>query len=132
MQGFETKKALLEFMGKNPNDRKLVDRLILRWKVHLEDGMYYIVDKDAIIAWLKEEVEKLQGIITTMKESNWDLTEAKIQWEYWEKETRKYAQYCSDVIDVCYSKIKSVMGSRFTEDKETFKEWIQRMVKWEE
>lgn len=35
---------------------------------------------------------------------------------------RKYAQYCADIVDVCYSKIKSVMGSRFAEDKETFKE----------
>ena len=98
----------------------------------MEDGMYYIVDKDAIIEDLRKRVSELEGKITTFKEGNWDLTEAKIQLEYWEKEAREYAQYCADVVDVCYRKIKSVMGSKFTEDKETFKEWIQRMVKWEE
>jgi hypothetical protein len=30
MMEFETKKALLEYLGKDPNDRKLVDRMIAR------------------------------------------------------------------------------------------------------
>ena len=64
----------------------------------------------------------MRSEIATMKESNGDLTEAKIQWEYWERQAREYAQYCADIVDVCYRKIKQEMGGRFTEDKETFKE----------
>ena len=53
---FETKRALLAYLGKNPNDNKLVDRLILRGEVVVEEGMYVLVDKDAIIEDLKERV----------------------------------------------------------------------------
>lgn len=129
---FSTQRELLEYLGKCPEDRSLVQRMMIRGEVFKENGMYYLVNKDEKIKELENLVEKLRSEITTMKESNWDLEEAKAQWEYWEKEAREYAQYCLDVVDVCYKKIKSVMWSRFTEDKETFKEWIQRMVKWEE
>jgi len=61
---------LLRHLGKNENDNKLVDRLILRGDVYMEDGMYYIVDKDAIIEGLRERVSELEGKITLMKESN--------------------------------------------------------------
>lgn len=129
---FTTQRELLEYLGKNPDDRNLVQRLIIKWEVVREWGVYVLVDKDARIAELEREVSELRSEIVTMKESNWDLEEAKVQWEYWENEARKYSQYCADIVDICYSKIKSVMGSKFMEDKETFKEWIQRMVKWEE
>lgn len=42
MDWFESKKALLTYLGKNPDDRKLVDRLIAKWEVWVEDGMYYV------------------------------------------------------------------------------------------
>lgn len=42
MDWFETKRALLTYLGKNPDDRKLVDRLIAKWEVWVEDGMYYV------------------------------------------------------------------------------------------
>ena len=42
MDWFETKKALLTYLGKNPDDRKLVDRLIAKWEVWVESGMYYV------------------------------------------------------------------------------------------
>lgn len=129
---FSTQRELLEYLGKCPEDRSLVQRMIIRGEVLKENGMYYLVNKDEKIKELEILVAKLRSEIATMKESNWDLTEAKIQWEYWEKQAREYAQYCADIVEVCYKKIKQEMGSRFTEDKETFKEWIQRMVKWEE
>ncbi len=62
--GFETKKSLLEYLGKNPNDNKLVDRLILRGEVEIRDGMYYLVDKEERIKELEERIiflEKEQG-----------------------------------------------------------------------
>ena len=132
MSWFETKKALLAYLGKNENDRKLVDRLILRGEVYMEDGMYYIVDKDAIIEELRERVSELEGKIATFKESNWDLEELKVNCKYWEDEAKKYAQYCADIVDVCYRKVKASLWSKMTESSEEFKEWIQKMVKWEE
>ena len=42
MEWFENQKALLEFLGKNPNDRSLVQRMIKRGEVYKEDWMYYI------------------------------------------------------------------------------------------
>lgn len=129
---FTTQRELLEYLGKNENDRNLVQRLIIKGEVIKEWGVYVLVDKDARIAELEREVSKLRDEIVAMKESNWDLEEYKENCKYYEREMKKYAQYCADIVDVCYSKIKSVMGSRFTEDRETFKEWIQRMVKWEE
>ena len=129
MNWFETKKALLAYLGKNENDRKLVDRLILRGEVYMEDGMYYIVDKDAIIEDLRREVSELEGKIATFKDSNWDLEEAKIQWEYWEKGCKRYWRLSLNVIDICYNKFKQLLGSRFQESKEDFKEWVIEMAK---
>lgn len=129
---FKTQKQLLEHIGKNWNDRSLVQRMIIRGEILKQNGVYILVNKDEIIKNLEEEVQKLRSEIATIKESNWDLEEAKAQWEYWEWLAKEYSQYCADVIDVCYKKIKSIMWSRFTEDKETFKEWIQKLVKWEE
>ena len=121
---FETKRALLEHLGKNPNDNKLVDRLILRGEVVKIDGMYEVVDKDVIISILRDKVSELEGKLTWYKDENWDLEEAKIQWEYWEKECRRYWRLSSHVIDVCYDKVKSLLGSRFQESRESFKEWV--------
>lgn len=61
MEWYETKKALLERLGKNPKDNKLVDRMLLDWRVELREWMYYIVDKDAIIEELKKEIKNLKG-----------------------------------------------------------------------
>ena len=126
MIGFETKKALLEHLGKNANDNKLVDRMMRRGEVYLEDGMYYIVESEEVVK-LKERIKELEK-----SDLSWELTEAKINAEYWEKEARKYAQYCSDIVDVCYQKVKASLWSKMVESKEEFKEWIQRIVKWEE
>ena len=128
---FSTQRQILEYLWKNVNDRSLVQRMISRREILRGDWVYILNDKDKRIEELEEEIKKLRSEIATIKESNWDLEEAKTQWEYWEWQAREYAQYCSDVIDVCYKKIKSIMWSRFTEDKETFKEWIQRQVKGE-
>lgn len=43
MEWFESKRALLEYLGKNPDDRKLIKRMIERWEVYEKAGMYYVV-----------------------------------------------------------------------------------------
>ena len=128
---FKTQAELLRHLGKNENDRSLVQRMISRKEILRGEWVYILNDKDKRIEELEAEIKKLRSEIATMKDNNWDLEEAKTQWEYWEWQAIEYAQYCSDVIDVCYKKIKSIMWGRFAEDKETFKEWIQKAVKGE-
>ena len=94
--GFETKRALLEHLGKNPNDNKLVDRMILRGEVYREDWMYYIVESEEVVK-LKKEIEELKK-----SDLRWELEEAKAQWEYYQ---RLYEEECEDKenrIKKCY------------------------------
>lgn len=67
---FETQRGLLEYLGKNPNDRSLVQRMIMRGDVYRENGMYILVNRDEKIRELEFLVQKLRSEITTMKESN--------------------------------------------------------------
>jgi hypothetical protein len=57
---FTSQKDLLEYLGKNPNDRNLVKRMMRRGEVYMEDSIYHLVDKDAIIEELKNEIEELK------------------------------------------------------------------------
>ena len=59
MEAFETKKALLEYLGKNPKDNKLVDRMMLRGEVYLEGGMFYLADGGDVNT-LRERVAELE------------------------------------------------------------------------
>ena len=132
---FTTQAELLEYLGKNPNDRNLVQRMIIRGEVEKRDWMYVLINKDEIIKELRERIFFLEkerdenAALNDNKKLKADLMEAKIQWDYWESKARKYSQYCADIIWVCYRKIKQVMWSRFTEDEETFREGISNMVK---
>lgn len=77
--GFETKRALLEHMGKNPSDNKLVDRMMLRGEVEFRDWMYYLVES--------EEVKELKKKISELENSGTagELAEAKVQRAYYER-----------------------------------------------
>ena len=102
--GFESKRALLEYLGKNPKDNKLVDRMMLRGEVYMEDGMFCLRETDADALrreneQLKEKIKELEqsglkfvskamgekvldhGEIEGLKE---ELHEAKVQWKYYE------------------------------------------------
>lgn len=108
--GFETKKALLEYLGKNTKDNKLVDRMMLRGEVYLEDGMYYIVESEEVRR-LKERIRELEKY-----DLRWELKEAKANAEYYEK---LWNEECED------------------KDKRIFKafQWIKQHVKgadWDE
>ena len=121
MEGFETKKALLEYLGKDPNDRKLVDRLILRGEVYMEDGMYYINSKDERIKELEFLVEKLRGEIATLKEGNGDLDEAKAQWEYYENAYNEEVADKQNRIRKCFQWIRQIKPRA---DWEEFRDWV--------
>ena len=125
---FETQRGLLEYLGKNPNDRSLVQRMIMRGDVYRENGMYILVNRDEKIRELEFLVEKLRSEITTMKENNWDLDELKINCEYWENQTRRYVDYLEKVISVTYDRVKPMLGNKL-EEKSEFREHILEEVR---
>lgn len=136
---FQTKKALLEYLGKNPDDRKLVDRLIAKGKVYKEDGMYVLVERGNLldeVLRLREEVERLKffsgqntvAVNTTVQVNNSELEEAKVQWEYWEARCRRYGKYMLKVIEIIYNRIKPMLGNKL-EPYEEFKEHILEEVR---
>lgn len=52
---FENQRVLLEYLGKNPNDRSLVQRMERRGEVYREDGGYYLVERAETKAEQKTE-----------------------------------------------------------------------------
>lgn len=113
--GFETKRALLDHLGKNPNDNKLVDRMMRRGEVYMEDGMYYIVESEEVIK-LKEEIKELKK-----SDLRWELEEAKAQWGYYQE---LYEEECEDKerrIMKCYDWIR---GQNIRVDYDEFHEWV--------
>lgn len=67
---FQTQKELLEYLGKNPNDRNLVKRMMRNGEVDYHDGMWYLIDKDLMIKELQEKVVELQEKIEWYKREN--------------------------------------------------------------
>ena len=108
---FSTQREVLEYLWKNRNDRSLVQRMIIRGEILKQNGVYILVNKDEIIKNLEEEAQKLRSEIATMKESNWDLEEAKQQRAYYEK---LYNDESED------------------KDKRIFKafQWIKQRIRW--
>ena len=108
---FKTQAELLRHLGKNENDRSLVQRMVIRGEILKENGGYILTNKDEKIKELEKEVEKLRSEIATMKASNWDLEEAKQQREYYEK---LYNDESED------------------KDKRIFKafQWIKQRIRW--
>lgn len=118
---FETQAQLLRYLGKNENDRSLVQRMMIRGEVYKENGMYILVDKDKKIAELISEVEKLRHEITTMKESNWDLDEAKAQWEYYENLYNEECELVEKVVKKFYDWMR---GKNMKVDWDEFRDWL--------
>lgn len=122
---FSTQRELLEYLGKCPEDRSLVQRMMIRGEVFKENGMYYLVNKDEKIKELEILVAKLRSEITTMRESNWDLEEAKIQWEYYKKLYNEEVADKQNRIRKCFRWIKQVKPKA---DWDEFRDWVM----WDE
>lgn len=132
MQWFESKRALLEYLGKNTEDRKLVDRMMARGTVVYSEGMYYLMEE--------EDKEKLLNKITEPREvkvyaedKSAELEEAKIQWEYYKQRCEKYKRAINLVIHETYVVAKAKLGNKMEEEAE-FREAILGAVRgqlWE-
>ena len=114
---FETQRGLLEYLGKNPNDRSLVQRMMIRGEVYKENGMYILVNRDEKIRELEFLVQKLRSEITTMKENNWDLEELKVNCEYYkdlyEKECEANERRLKKIFDWIKGKVRGVNWDEF-------------------
>ena len=56
---FRKKGKLLEYLGKDKKDVRLIDRMIVRGEVKRESGMYIYEDDKEVIEWLKREIKNL-------------------------------------------------------------------------
>ena len=130
------KKGILEHCGKDGKDVRWLDRAMKRGEVIHDVDMGYITVVDYI--WeLEEEIKRLKSEPKQVVESDsWEiekikeeLEEAKVNCDYYKKLANKYWRYCSDIMGICYKKVKSVMWSRYTETEEEFKEGIANMIK---
>lgn len=132
---FTTQREVLEYLGKNPDDRKLIQRMRQRWELYKEDGVYILItNKQSLI----DENRELKLRVQELEKSEWlnalnfeqtaeiiklkdELNEAKIQWEYWE---RMYDEEVADKqnrIRKCFLWIKQKV--RWA-DWEEFRDWV--------
>lgn len=141
---FKTQKQILEYLGKNPNDRSLIQRMRLRGEVYKEDWVYNLItNKQSLIdenRELKLKVKELRVYCDTLDSENNNLSieveelrkvneknlkegleEAKIQWEYYQ---RKYDEEKIDKqerIRKCFLWIKQKVKWA---DWEEFRDWV--------
>ena len=123
MQKFRKKRELLEYLGKNPNDNKLVDRMILRGEVHMENGMYIYESKDEVIEGLKKEIKNLkeeQGN-NTLSSNSEELYEAKVQWEYYQNLYENEVKDKQNRIRKCFQWIKAKYPKA---EWDEFRDWV--------
>ena len=76
---FRTKKELLEYLGKNPNDRRLIDRMMIKWEVYMDNRMYVYENKEMV---LSEKVKELESEIKNLNETISDLNATVNDLEY--------------------------------------------------
>lgn len=126
---FETQRALLAYLGKCPDDRKLVQRMIKRWEVYKKDWVYYLIDhfrKRAV--WdLYDEIRELRGKVDVLnrKMSNFELDEnyndAKVQWEYYQDLYEKEKADKQFRIRKCFRWIQTIKPRANWEE---FRDWV--------
>lgn len=126
---FATKRELLEHLGKNPDDRKLVDRMILRWEVFREDGMYYLVtNKQSLIDEVRDLKMKLREFEDLRPLTDWEK-------DYLVKVVGENKRLANELKD---EKINSEYAQRSYEEVladrrfrlEKAFQWIKAHVKW--
>lgn len=74
---FQSKKEVLEYLGKNPKDTRLLDRMKQRGEIEVVEGWYRLVQTgvEAEVEELKEKVAKQEKRIAELEEENRMLKE---------------------------------------------------------
>ena len=122
---FRTQRELLEYLGKNPNDRKLVSRMRNRWDVRKEGWVYVLTKKDELIWEIEKWKEEHKKIIEEcnrlanenarlIKDKN-ELIQRIIESDEWSSEKNK-------IVNKVYKYLTQVLHIRL--DKSEFIEWI--------
>lgn len=121
MIAFSTQREVLEYLGKNPNDRSLIQRMVARWEVVKEDWMYYVKEAEQLnsmnfeqtakILELQGEIERLTGERNHLEqelekwkdggESSYDQSDLDFQIAENERLEAKVANY-QEAIRRCY------------------------------
>lgn len=115
MQAFETKRALLIYAWKNPDDRKLVDRWIAKGIVWMDDWMY-CTELWQVRVW--DEVEVSSNEETKRLEE--ELYEAKKQWKYYEDVCESRRKLMEAIIHETYVITKAKLWNKM-EDESDFR-----------
>lgn len=139
---FQNQKEILEYLGKNLNDRNLIGRMIRKGEIKKTDDGYELLPKvdDVELAELKakneelekkvkrqqDEIEMLKEVLSNEQQT--DADEAKIQREYREAKANRYQKAMNLVIRTTYNVIKPKLGNRL-EDYDEFRDSILNSVK---
>ena len=138
MVAFETQRGVLDYLGKNPNDRSLIQRKIARGEIVKEDGMYYVKEvgvgpedicNASTILELKEENEKLKEELkkrTIGGAGMCDQSDLDFQIAENERLEAKVANY-QEAIRKCYLWARNVK-----KDKTPWPEFKKEILKLEE
>lgn len=122
---FATKREFLEWYGKNPEDRKLVDRLILRGEVRMENGMYVYESKGDIIIRLENRVSELEKEIENLKSDNGRVSNEDL--EYLNNEYIKLEENRERALRRCYEFM--VKRKIFDPEKNSFEDFFNWAIK---
>ena len=129
---FQSKKEVLEYLGKSPNDRKLVDRMISKGEIEKTEDWYKLVQKD------DDELEKLRAENEELKKKVADLEldkeiresnevsdaeykEARVQRLYYADEYEKEKKDKEFRIRKCFQWIKAKNPKANWEE---FRDWV--------
>lgn len=135
-KNFQSKKEVLEYLGKNPNDRRLVDRMIVRGEIEKTEDWYKLVQKeDDELEKLRRENEELKKKVADLeldkeiRESNEvseaEYKEARVQRLYYADEYEKEKKDKEFRIRKCFQWIKA------RNPKANWEEFRERVM-WDE
>ena len=117
---FKTKKEILEYLGKNWKDNKLIDRMILRGEAwHDIDGYYLIDDNLVKIEELQRIVKEKEGLVLEFARRNNTLEHEIDNLKGNEVDEREISK---EILRKVYKYLTNVLRLRV--DYDEFEDWI--------
>ena len=135
MQWFESKKAILEYCGKDWKDVRRLDRAIKDGKIGICDGAYYLVSE--YVEHLENETWDLEEQVVALKKqlgSSWDGALRVVSHAMWEKvldhgeinklkeenaDLRRHLAYVWDRLDHVNDCIAGMVQSYFNKNRQS-------------